>query len=142
MLTKLAAEPARSAMAPLPGWWARRRNDRPPADRIVAELPTGPALGDRPPPAASAARPSPPAASPPREPQETREEPPAPSTDAAVGPGSELVPRRDSPSDSRRPAPARPQAFSGGPPRDRHPSRGPHRQMRRHGGRPRRPGGR
>jgi glycosyltransferase involved in cell wall biosynthesis len=142
VLTKLAAEPARaSAMAPLPGWWARRRNDRPPADRVVADLPTGPALGDRVTPSA-AALPSQSGPSPRGERRDAREELPAAPAEAAVARGDDAMPRRESRPDSGQPAHGRPPASSGGPPRDRHPARPPHRQMRRHGGRPRRPGGR
>ena len=38
---------ARTGLEPLPGWFARRRNDRPPANGVVAQLPSGPALKDR-----------------------------------------------------------------------------------------------
>ncbi len=44
MLEKLAPQSSAHAMEELPGWFARRRNDRPAADEVVAQLPTGPAL--------------------------------------------------------------------------------------------------
>ncbi len=44
MLDRLGREPHTAAMETVPGWFARRRNDLPPADRVVAQLPTGPAL--------------------------------------------------------------------------------------------------
>jgi glycosyltransferase involved in cell wall biosynthesis len=43
MLDRLAAEPPRPAMEPLPGWFARRRRILPPAADVVASLPSGPA---------------------------------------------------------------------------------------------------
>lgn len=44
MFERLAAEPHRSAVEPLPGWLARRRRVLPPAADVVAALPTGPVL--------------------------------------------------------------------------------------------------
>jgi glycosyltransferase involved in cell wall biosynthesis len=45
MLERLKkAAPVRSA-DPLPGWFERRRQDLPPAEEVLAKLPTGPALG-------------------------------------------------------------------------------------------------
>jgi glycosyltransferase involved in cell wall biosynthesis len=44
MLQRLSAEAATRNMEPLPGWFARRRNDVSPADEVVAALPTGPSL--------------------------------------------------------------------------------------------------
>jgi glycosyltransferase involved in cell wall biosynthesis len=44
MLGRLSREPAPRAMQPLPGPWERRRQDRPPAEEVVAALPTGPSL--------------------------------------------------------------------------------------------------
>ena len=46
MFAQLSKEPpAASTIEPLPGWLARRRQDLPPAEEVVAALPTGPALG-------------------------------------------------------------------------------------------------
>jgi glycosyltransferase involved in cell wall biosynthesis len=45
MLEWLTKEPSGRQMEPLPGWFARRRRTLPPAEEIVAKLPTGPALG-------------------------------------------------------------------------------------------------
>jgi glycosyltransferase involved in cell wall biosynthesis len=42
MFQRLSAEPARSeAMEDLPGWWRRRRSDRPPASEVLRNLPSG-----------------------------------------------------------------------------------------------------
>ena len=43
MLQRLSREPAAGTIAPLPGWFARRRRELPPANDIVAQLPSGPA---------------------------------------------------------------------------------------------------
>jgi glycosyltransferase involved in cell wall biosynthesis len=52
MLDRLARADAPSAtpIEPLPGWWARRRQNVPAADDVVSKLPTGPALSSEPPP--------------------------------------------------------------------------------------------
>jgi glycosyltransferase involved in cell wall biosynthesis len=42
-----AAGAARPGIAPLPGWWERRRATLPAADDVLAALPSGPALGGR-----------------------------------------------------------------------------------------------
>jgi glycosyltransferase involved in cell wall biosynthesis len=134
MLARLAAEPPRrSPMPPLPGWWAGRRQDLPAADSIVAGLPAGPALGERP---AAAATPIVHAA-------------PAPSVQVPREPlaaqrgaqARDAGPMRDP---RREPRPPRPDSVrSGSPHRDRSASgRRPQRNGRRPGGRPRRPGGR
>ena len=44
MFERLAAEPSRAAMEPLPGWWERRRRVLPPAAAVVDALPAGPVL--------------------------------------------------------------------------------------------------
>ncbi len=45
MFSRLAADARpKVAMEPLPGWLARRRKDRAPADEVVRGLPTGPSL--------------------------------------------------------------------------------------------------
>ena len=44
MLGRLSREPAGRAMEPLPGWFERRRQNLPPAEEVVARLPTGPSL--------------------------------------------------------------------------------------------------
>ena len=44
MFQRLAAEPRRAAMEPLPGWWERRRRVLPPAAEVVGALPSGPVL--------------------------------------------------------------------------------------------------
>jgi glycosyltransferase involved in cell wall biosynthesis len=43
MLQKLRAEPATGAAEPLPGWFARRKRDLPPAKEVLQSLPAGPA---------------------------------------------------------------------------------------------------
>ena len=43
MLGRLSKERAADALEPLPGWFDRRRADRPAAEDVVARLPTGPA---------------------------------------------------------------------------------------------------
>jgi glycosyltransferase involved in cell wall biosynthesis len=47
MFSRLTADPPRHSMERLPGYLARRRRDRPPANAVVRGLPTGPALSDR-----------------------------------------------------------------------------------------------
>jgi glycosyltransferase involved in cell wall biosynthesis len=47
MLERLSSEPRRSSMAPLPGWLARRRRDRPPAAAVIDALPRGPVRPER-----------------------------------------------------------------------------------------------
>jgi glycosyltransferase involved in cell wall biosynthesis len=47
MFERLGREPHTVTMESLPGWFARRRNDVPPANEIVATLPAGPALKER-----------------------------------------------------------------------------------------------
>jgi len=51
MLERLSREPQATRMEGLPWWWVRRRDDLPPADDVVAKLPTGPSLDGRPSPA-------------------------------------------------------------------------------------------
>lgn len=46
MLTRLQAETSTRTMEALPGWYARRRNDKPPADEVVARVPVGPVLAE------------------------------------------------------------------------------------------------
>jgi glycosyltransferase involved in cell wall biosynthesis len=43
MIARLGKEPAGPAIEPLPGWLARRRRDRPPAQEVSAALANGPA---------------------------------------------------------------------------------------------------
>lgn len=42
MLDRLSREPASPAVEPLPGWFARRRRNLPPANEVVSGLPNGP----------------------------------------------------------------------------------------------------
>jgi hypothetical protein len=44
MLKRLSAEPQASPIESLPWWFTRRREDVPPADEVVRQLPTGPSL--------------------------------------------------------------------------------------------------
>jgi glycosyltransferase involved in cell wall biosynthesis len=44
MFERLKKEPSQPAIDPLPGWFDRRRQDRPAAQDVLAKLPTGPAL--------------------------------------------------------------------------------------------------
>jgi len=44
MFARLKKQPPRAAPDPLPGWFDRRRQDRPPAEEVLAQLPTGPAI--------------------------------------------------------------------------------------------------
>jgi glycosyltransferase involved in cell wall biosynthesis len=48
MFDRLQAEPASHAMEPLPNWIARRRRTAPPAEEVVARLPTGPSMSATP----------------------------------------------------------------------------------------------
>lgn len=54
MLEQLRREPATAAVEPIPGWFARRKKILPPANDVVAALPTGPAPVDQRVPAAAA----------------------------------------------------------------------------------------
>ena len=47
MLDRLKREQATATVEALPGWWARRRKALPPADDVVAKLPSGAVLKDR-----------------------------------------------------------------------------------------------
>ena len=44
MFARLSKEAPRPAADPLPGWFDRRRQDLPPAEEVLAQLPTGPAV--------------------------------------------------------------------------------------------------
>jgi hypothetical protein len=44
MLDRLSREANPSPMAPLPGWWARRRRDLPPAREVIDAAPSGPVV--------------------------------------------------------------------------------------------------
>jgi glycosyltransferase involved in cell wall biosynthesis len=44
MFARLTNEAPRAAADPLPGWFDRRRQDLPPAEEVLAHLPTGPAV--------------------------------------------------------------------------------------------------
>ena len=44
MFARLSNEAPRPAADPLPGWFDRRRQDLPPAEAVLAQLPTGPAV--------------------------------------------------------------------------------------------------
>ncbi len=46
MFARLSAEPPGRALDPLPGWLARRRQNLPPAEEVLATLPEGPSLSD------------------------------------------------------------------------------------------------
>jgi hypothetical protein len=48
MFDRLRREPYANPIEPIPGWFARRRQTLPPADEVVARVPTGPVLGDGP----------------------------------------------------------------------------------------------
>ena len=47
MFARLASEPQRTPMEPLPGWLARRRRNLRPAAEVIADIPAGPALARR-----------------------------------------------------------------------------------------------
>jgi glycosyltransferase involved in cell wall biosynthesis len=139
MLERLGKEPPARSLEPLPGWFARRRNDLPPADDIVAALPTGAVIGG-PEPAAKA----PEAASEPT--------PRLPLTAAGTTTSDDPAPRRErtpaeagAPRDRAAQPPRRPsrstQRDRATDPRSQR--RGPPRPRRRPGDRaPRRPGNR
>ena len=44
MFERLAKEPAEAALAPLPGWFERRKDQCPPASTVVDALPAGPSI--------------------------------------------------------------------------------------------------
>jgi hypothetical protein len=148
MLGRLSAETSRRLpMPPLPGWWARRRPDLPPADQVVADLPTGPALDDR-----SMVRSAPRIAS---LPAVTQERPLPVANKAAASPiatgsgGREPQPpapvprpREVRPAPAGRPGSGRPSGPRAGGGRDRNAQGHRPRDGRRPGGRPRRPGSR
>jgi len=48
MFARLSRETAGNRLDPLPGWLARRRQNLPAADEVLASLPKGPSPGDRP----------------------------------------------------------------------------------------------
>ncbi|HXG89413.1 MAG TPA: glycosyltransferase [Vicinamibacterales bacterium] len=152
MIEGLAKGPRPTRLESLPGWFARRRNDRPPANEVVAELPTGPALNEQeraPSAAAAPAVPSAHAALPRPSPPANRSRPQQPWRGSGDRPRS-TGPRPHAPRPSSdRDAPAAPGApkHAGAPKQaapagQRQPqSRGPQGQRRRPGGRPqRRPG--
>lgn len=143
MIERLKRTPSTAAIAPLPGWFARRRRTLPPAHEVLESLPRGPVLGgsdnfppDRRDPPARQARPpaSPPVVSGPA-PQLDRSQPasaPGRERDATARPG----PRPAGPAEGLRPrresaAPHRPRHGQAGP---NGPPRGP--RQRRPGGRP------
>jgi glycosyltransferase involved in cell wall biosynthesis len=47
MFGRLSKEPPSRPIDPLPGWFARRRQELPPAEDVLAALPTGPSLARR-----------------------------------------------------------------------------------------------
>jgi glycosyltransferase involved in cell wall biosynthesis len=47
MFRRLSQEPPSRPIDPLPGWFARRRQELPPAEDVLAALPTGPSLARR-----------------------------------------------------------------------------------------------
>jgi hypothetical protein len=46
MFERLSLEPPGQPMDPLPGWLARRRQNLPPAEQVLASLPEGPSLAE------------------------------------------------------------------------------------------------
>lgn len=135
MLDRLTREPQTAAMEPLPGWFARRRQDVAPANDVVSKLPTGPALSG---PRDQASGP--------------RDQAPGPR-DQASGPrnhqapiaAAQAAPRPPTFSDRAqvvrsRPSDQRPKhRYQASGDRNRRPEpRTPHGQRRRPGGRPRR----
>jgi glycosyltransferase involved in cell wall biosynthesis len=112
MLNRLSREPSGSVLEPAPGWLARRRRDVPPAEQVVADLPSGPALGPR-------------------------EQAPAQRSPVAVA-RPEAAARGQRP--DVRPAAAPSRIHDSRPPR-RQGHRGASGSRRRHGGRPRRRSG-
>jgi glycosyltransferase involved in cell wall biosynthesis len=162
MLQTLAQTAPAGELEPLPGWFARRRNDCPPADAVVAKLPTGAVVRDQR-SAAGAGRPAMTSGQPPAtrdERAEARDERPAPAEPAAPmrrepaaagarpprGGDRPQSPHRSARPPGTRPpgdrsSQQRPQPGQGG--ERRRDARGPQRQRRRPGGRPpRRPGNR
>jgi glycosyltransferase involved in cell wall biosynthesis len=136
VLERLHKEATAATTEPMPGWLARRRNSLPPANQVIAQLPTGAALKDVP-----------------------RETPPE---SQALSAGRAQIPHRPvpgpmPPGPAGRPAadvavatpgfrtgPGRPEQRSRPPQsNDRRQQRGPQQKRRRPGGRPpRRPGNR
>ena len=160
MLERLKKAPVTSTMASLPGWFERRRRGLPPADQVVAKLPTGPALESGAPLERETPRRDQPAV---KELREGRDQPtaPVPQPDPSRHKWTVREHQRPPEAPERRPAEAasgrppqsrsstdsRPQARGPQPrgpgggdrrPNDRRPMRG----QRRPGGRPRRPGNR
>ena len=76
MLERLKREKATTPIEPPPGWWARRRKTLPPADDVVRQMPTGPALGDGEPRKPAAAQPETPRRTPDARPDPVRRERP------------------------------------------------------------------
>ena len=123
MLDRLSKEAPATAMEPLPGWFARRRNDLPPANDVVKQLPQGPALKDTGRESRDTVPASPTAA-------------PATATAAAAATPSPADRPRSEQSSRRPEAPRRHVA------RPKPPSRGPQHRRRPGGRPPRRPGNR
>lgn len=83
MLDRLSKTPAHDGMDRLPGWFARRRADRPPAAEVVAALPSGPSLSSEGAAVRQAAAVATPAASDRKPQQDGRRPPPPPQRRAA-----------------------------------------------------------
>jgi glycosyltransferase involved in cell wall biosynthesis len=66
MLERLKREPSKTTIEPMPGWFTRRRKNLPPANAVVAALPSGPAQIEQRPAAPAAAVPERMPARPPR----------------------------------------------------------------------------
>jgi glycosyltransferase involved in cell wall biosynthesis len=160
MLERLRREPGKSTIEPIPGWFARRRKNLPPANEVVAALPTGPAQVEQRPIAASPARSERPAAAlhrpvpqrpsrpeqradqrrdqrpePRKEqrPDQRQERPSAQGKPFGSAQGKPQRADRRGPFDSAQGKPQRPRPSSQGPP-----ARG-QRRRRRGGGPPRKP---
>jgi glycosyltransferase involved in cell wall biosynthesis len=112
ILDRLSREPSGSVMEPVPGWLARRRRDLPPAEQVVANMPSGPALAPR-------------------------VQAPGQRAPAAAGRPELVTP---GPQSDSRPASPPPRLHGSRPPR-RHGHRAASGSRRRHGGRPRRRSG-
>ena len=115
MLERLAGEPQATPIESMPWWFQRRREELPPADGVVAKLPTGPSL-DGVVRAAGKAIDAPIAATPPapREPivDAPRDAPESRSWQSRPRPQGDRRPRRDS--DFRRRSGRRPPRRPGG----------------------------
>ncbi len=142
MLQQLSKTPAKAAMEPMPGWFARRRATLPPAEAVVRSLPLGPYKGtppsQSPRPPVQAQRP---ASSVPHAQASSRPAPRPASQQPARQGAAQQPARQGAPQQARQGGPPQQRQERGDKPRQgRDHDRGRDQRRRPHR-RPRRPGG-